>query len=142
MNGLIVLMAIFAVASKGSALQCHQCGPDLLQQIQNTGNDADCLVSTSNYGPLKECSGPLSACAKGTLEVGSNTIQVRMCQENLASLAGECQDTSGPHILGKQMTICACNDKDGCNSATRSIQTSFFALMMMCALPLLTMTSI
>ena len=70
------------------------------------------------------------------IDVGGSTIITRMCQDNSAALAGECQESN---MFGMEMEVCVCSDMDGCNSALGSTKASFFVLSVLCAISIMIM---
>ena len=134
MHGFLIIMAIFAMARTASSLQCYVC--QMINPSNPNGN-AECLASATNYGTL-QCNGSEVACGKGKVERDGTALMIRTCQERKSQNVGKClvRHVSGLGLYdGAEITVCFCNDKDGCNSAPRSIQASVFALLMTCTTP-------
>lgn len=64
--------------------------------------------------------------------IGNVDVVNRQCTPYSAVLAGNCIETPGQG--GNKITMCYCNDKDGCNSAPASVQASIFYILMATAL--------
>ena len=134
MNGLTVCMVIVVIASTASSLECYDCGPDLLQQMQQMrciqhSEIPKCLTSGDNYGMVTKCDEYQSACAKGVVDTCDTTMVVRMCLQQSAHLAGQCQEKD---IFGMKVNLCFCVHKDLCNGTSPFVsyllQFIFFAL--------------